>query len=111
MKRLKTRKNNRKRYMYGGQSSPPPYMSGAMNANVIDKLRNFNQDVTTLSNWASQYQKITAELNDTGKMSTHLNLAMSLSDKADDVYERARSLWRSIYGSDWIPPAPAPAPM
>ena len=112
MKRLKTRKNNRRRYMYGGQGAPPPYMSGAMNSVVIDKLQNLDQVVTILSNWANEYQTVTGQLNNDTKMSQHLELAVSLSNKADDVYERAKALWRSIYNSDWVPPpAAAPAPI
>jgi hypothetical protein len=111
MKRFKTRKNNSKRYMYGGQS-PPPYMSGAMSSIVIEKLQNLDVDASILSNWASQYQTTTRDLNDTTRMNTHLNLAVNLSNKADDLYRRAQALWKSIYGSDWVPPpTPAPAPV
>ena len=43
MKRGKTRKNNHKRNMYGGQmnggDAPPPYASGALNATILSKLQ------------------------------------------------------------------------
>jgi hypothetical protein len=112
MKRGKTRKNNRRRNMYGGQVTPPPYASTAINATILTKLQNLDQDTLILKGWADQYKTITDTLNDTVVMSQHLTVAQDISDKADDVYARAQALWTSIYGTPWVPPpAAAPAPV
>jgi len=112
MKREKTRKNNRRRNMYGGQVTPPPYASTALNATILTKLQNLDQDTLILKSWADQYKTITDTLNDPVVMSQHLTISQNISDKADVVYDRAQALWTSIYGTLWVPPpeaAPAPA--
>lgn len=116
MKRGKTRKNNHKRNMYGGQITggqlaPPPYASGALNATILSKLQEFNQETVDLNSLASAYKAATDSLNNVDEMNEHLRMAVNISNKADDVYARSQRFWRSIYGTDWIPPPePAPAP-
>jgi len=99
--------------MYGGQVTPPPYASTAINATILTKLQNLDQDTLILKSWAEQYNTITDTLNNPDVMSQHLTVTLNISDKADDVYRRAQMLWLSLYGTYWVPPpaaAPAPAP-
>jgi hypothetical protein len=117
MKRGKTRKNNRRRNMYGGQINggqvaPPPYSVNALPSNILSKLQEFNQETVNLNNWANQYRTITEELNNINAMNSHLGIANNISNKADEVYTKAQAFWQSIYGSPWVPPTePAPAPV
>lgn len=110
MKPRKTRKNNRRRNMYGGQVNPPPYSSSARQSDVLIKLQRFDQDALILKNYANDYKSITTSLNNTETMRNHLQAALNIADKGEDIYGRAQALWQSIYGSAWVPPAPAPAP-
>jgi len=108
MKPGKTRKNNRRRNMYGGQATPPPYSPSVTKAIVLTKLQNFDQDALVLKNYANDYKTITTSLNNTTMMNNHLQAALNIDDKGEDIYRRAQALWLSIYGVAWVPP-PAPA--
>lgn len=113
MKGRQTRKMNRKnRLLKGGQTPPPP--SPYANTSIPEiqaKLTDFQQEASTLANWASQYQVATADLNNETRMNEHRRLANSLAGQANIMYNRAQVLWRTVYGSPWVPPAsPAPAP-
>jgi len=105
------RMNHKNRSQKGGQTNaPPPYA----NTNVTDiqaKLTDFQQEANTLANWASQYQVATADLNNEARMNEHRRLANGLVGQANIMYNRAQVLWRTVYGSPWVPPvSPAPAP-
>lgn len=112
MKGRRTRRMNHKnRSQKGGEvNAPPPYAN--TNISVIQaKLTNFQQEASTLANWASQYNVATANLNDETRMNEHRRLANSLSGQANIMYNRAQQLWTTVYGSPWVPPpSPAPAP-
>ena len=43
-------------------------------------------------------------------MDDHRRLANSLVGQANIMYNRAQVLWRTVYGSPWVPPPAAPAP-
>ena len=109
MKHYMTRKNNKK--MKGGQAvAPPPYAN--INPNQITPyLAQFQQQASILKDFANQYNSVTNALNDTTKMTTHLNVASSLAAQAKQVYDAAQALYKKIYGVNWVPPpSPAPAP-
>jgi hypothetical protein len=109
MKSRNTRKINRKNRSLKGGQSPPAYVN--TNTAVIQaKLTDFQQEAMTLANWASQYQNKTNEINNTALMDDHRRLANSLVGQANIMYNRAQVLWRTVYGSPWAPPPPAPAP-
>jgi hypothetical protein len=108
MKGRNTRKVNRKNTVLKGGQSPPPYANTDI-AIIQSKLTDFHQEASTLANWASQYQAATITLNNTALMDDHRRLANSLAGQANIMYNRAQVLWRTVYGSPWVPP-PSPAP-
>ena len=82
-----------------------------LNTTILSKLQEFNQETVDLNSYASAYNIATANLNRLPEMNEHLRMAVNISNKADVVYAKAQMFWRSIYGSDWVPPPePAPAP-
>ena len=109
MKERRTRRMNHKnRSQKGGQT--PPYANTDVSV-IQAKLTDFQQQASTLANWASQYNVATANLNDETRMNEHRRLANSLSGQANIMYNRAQQLWITVYGSPWVPPpSPAPAP-
>ena len=110
MKAGKTRKTNRRRNMYGGQATPPPYAAGVTREEILRKLRNFDQDALILKSYADEYKNVTTTLNDPAVMRTHLQGALNIATKGEDIYRRAQALWLHIYGTAWVPPPAAPAP-
>jgi hypothetical protein len=109
MKGRNTRKVNRKnRLLKGGQSSSSSPESIDFSS-IQSKLTDFQQEASTLANWASQYQAATITLNNETLMNDHRRLANSLAGQANIMYNRAQVLWRTVYGSPWVPP-PSPAP-
>jgi hypothetical protein len=110
MKSRNTRKINRKNRSLKGGQSPPPAYANANSAVIQAKLTDFHQEANTLASWASQYQAKTNEINNTTLMDDHRRLANSLVGQANIMYNRAQVLWRTVYGSPWVPPSPAPAP-
>lgn len=106
MKSRNTRKVNRKnRLLKGGQSSP----TSLDFSSIESKLTDFQQEASTLASWAEQYNLATTTLNNTELMDNHRRLANSLAGQANIMYNRAQVLWRTVYGSPWVPP-PSPAP-
>ena len=111
MKGRRTRRMNRNRSQKGGQlTAPPPYA----NTNVSEiqaKLTDFQQQASTLANWASQYNLKTIALNNETLMNEHRAIASNLATQANIMYSKAQGLWTKVYGSPWVPPVtPAPAP-
>ena len=112
MKYTKTRKYRRNTNMYGGQGGPPSaYSPTATEAVVLDKLAKLGNEASILFNWSENYNSITQTLNNPDTMKLHLEIATNINNKAEEVYATAKQLWRSVYGSEWVPPPePAPAP-
>ena len=109
MKYTKTRKYRRNTNMQGGQGGV--YSPSATESAILEKILNLGKETSTLLSWSDQYNTITQSLNNTDTMSKHLEIATNINNKAEEVYATAQQLYRSVYGSDWIPPPePAPAP-
>lgn len=110
MKYNKTRKFNRKTNMYGGQS-PSAYSASASDNVILEKLLNLRSETATLATWAETLNTITQTLNNPDTMKSHLEIATNINNKGEEVYASAQLLWKSIYGSAWVPPpSPMPAP-
>jgi hypothetical protein len=98
--------------MFGGVPPPPapPYVTGAMHREVLQKLTAFAAEVNTLSKIADDYKTTTDSLNNSTLMETHMTKAGQIKDRAQIAYDKAKEFWQSVYGSQWNPPPPAPAP-
>jgi hypothetical protein len=100
--------------MFGGAPSPanyPPYVSGAMHREVLQKLTDFAAEVNALSKIADDYKTTTDNLNNSTLMETHMTKAGQVKARAQIAYDKAKEFWQSVYGTTWNPPPePAPAP-
>jgi len=100
--------------MFGGAPSPanyPPYVTGAMHREVLEKLTEFAAEVNTLSKIADDYKTATDSLNNSTLMETHMTKAGQVKARAQITYDKAKEFWQSVYGTPWNPPQePAPAP-